>query len=314
MQKIIYTLIKWVFAAAAYAFLAYKLYTFEHYSELWKTLQSFDLKQFVWFAIVLLLLVPNLILEALKWKFLNRKIEKFSLKKSLKAILAGISTGFFTPNRIGEMAGRILYNSPENRPKGVTLSIISGLTMTLTVLIVGIPALAAFLFFTNKDLINNKLIYFSFAIFLTILLLCIYFLLPKIGKKFTENTKFPKISTFFSHLQNFSAKDLFLILCVAFGRYFVFCLQMYCILRFFRIFIPINYSIAGICSNYLFITLTPSFSFSEGAVRSSWAAVVFGALGANQISCILAGISIWLINTMLPVICGTFFILKKKNS
>jgi len=309
-----YKYLKWAFAIAAYAFLAYKLFTFEHYGELFSAIQSFEIKQFAWLVAVFLLLIPNLLAEARKWQLLNRKVELFSLKTSLKAIIAGISTGFFTPNRIGEMAGRVLFLSPENRRKGITLSIVSGLTMTLTVLFVGIPALAAFLFFTNKILIYNKLLYFSAAIFFTVLLLSVYFLLPKIGKKFAENSKFPKIKTFFSHLQNFSIKDLFSILCVAFVRYFVFCVQMYSILRFFGINIGLIYSVAAICSNYLLITFTPSFSFSEGAVRGSWAAVVFGAFGANPISCILAGLCIWLINTMLPVFLGTFFILRNKKS
>jgi hypothetical protein len=82
-------------------------------------------------------------------------------------------------------------------------------------------------------------------------------------------------------------------------------------LRFFEINIALIYYVAGICTNYLFITFTPSFSFSEGAVRGSYAAVVFSAFGANPISCILAGLCIWLINTMLPVVFGTFCILKK---
>ncbi|MCL2596880.1 MAG: flippase-like domain-containing protein [Paludibacter sp.] len=314
MQKKIYTLIKWIFAIAACAFLANKLFTFEYYQELWNTLQFFDLKQFIWLITVLLLLVPNLILEAVKWQLLNKKNELFSLKTSLKAVISGISTGFLTPNRIGEMAGRVLYLSPENRSKGVILSIISGVTMTLTVLCAGIPALTVFLFFTDKILIDNKLTYFSTAIFLTILLLCVYFLLPKFTEKISLHSKYPKVQKFCSHLQKFSTKDLFSIFCVALARYVVFCVQMYCMLRLFKIDIPLIYSVAGICTNYLLITFTPSFSFAEGAIRSSWAAVVFGALGANPISCILAGICIWVINTMLPVLCGTFFILKKKNS
>lgn len=314
MQKKIYIIIKWTFAAAAYTFLAYKLFTFEHYDKLWTTLQSFDLKQFIYLIFVFLLLFPNLFTEAFKWQLLNGKVEKFSIKTSFKAVVAGVSTGFFTPNRVGEMAGRIIFLAPENRRKGIVLSIISGLTMTLTILIAGIPALATYLFVINKNLINNKLVYFSLAIFLTILLLGIYFLLPKIGEKFSENSKLPKIKTFFSHLQYFNVKDLFIILCVSFCRFVIFCVQMYCILRFFGIDIPLHYSVVGICSNYLLITLTPSFSFSEGAVRSSWAAVIFASLGANPISCIFAGIAIWLINTMLPVIYGTFLILKSKQS
>ncbi|MCL1867510.1 MAG: flippase-like domain-containing protein [Paludibacter sp.] len=314
MQKKFYIFIKWAFAIVAYAFLAYKLFTFEHYGELWAGIKLFDIRQFTWLAAVFLLLTPNWMLEARKWQLLTKKTERISLKTSFKAVIAGVSTGFFTPNRIGEMAGRVLYLSSENRRKGVVLSLISGVTMTLTIFYTGIPALVAFLFFTDTSFIGNRLVYFSVAIFLTVLLLCIYFLLPKIGKKFAESTKFPKLKTFFSHLKDFKAKDLFSILCVALARYAVACVQMYCTLRFFGINIEFPYCVAAIFSNYLLITLTPTFSFSEGAVRGSYAALVFGAFGANPISCAFAGLCIWLINTMLPVLFGTFFILKTKKN
>ncbi|MDR2824597.1 MAG: flippase-like domain-containing protein, partial [Prevotellaceae bacterium] len=298
MKKNVQILLKWAFAVAAYGFLAYKLLTFEHYGELFKRLQSFEIQRFTWLLAVLLLLIPNLALEARKWQFLTCKIEKIPLKIALQAVVAGISTGFFTPNRIGEMAGRVLYLMPENRRKGVILSIISGITMSLTILILGVPALTAFLFFTGKTFIDNKLVYFSVVIFFTIFLLIFYFALPKIGKLFTEHSKFSKIKTFFSHLQNFTVADLLSIFYIAMARYFVFCLQFYCMLRFFDIDISLIRSLSGICTNYLFITFTPSFSFSEAAVRGSYAVIVFGAFGADEVSCVLTGICIWLINTI----------------
>ncbi|MDR1652607.1 MAG: flippase-like domain-containing protein [Prevotellaceae bacterium] len=312
MKKRFQIFLNLLFAVAAYGFLAYKLLSFEHYDILFDTLRLFEVRQFAWLFAVVLLLVPNLVLEAYKWQLLVRKTEKKSLKEALKSITAGIYTGFFTPNRIGDMAGRLLYFAPENRRQGIVLSIVSGLTTNLTVLVAGIPALAIFLLITSKTLINNKIIYFSAAGCLTVLLLIFYFLIPKTGKKISESSKFPKIKLFFSHLQNFGTADLFAIFCVSMARYFVFCIQFYCMLRFFGVDISIIHSLAGICSNYLLITFTPSFSFSEAAVRGSYAVIVFGSFGVDEVLCAVTGISIWLINTMIPVIFGSFFVLKKK--
>src|ERR1041384_5710121 len=56
-----------------------------------------------------LLMLFNWLFEAIKWRLLINAQEHISIKKALKAILAGISISIFTPNRIGEFAGRIYY-------------------------------------------------------------------------------------------------------------------------------------------------------------------------------------------------------------
>src|SRR5882672_7911549 len=62
-------------------------------------------------------------IEARKWQLLMRPLEKISLARSFKAILAGLALALNTPNRIGEYGGRILYVHEGHRIQAVSLTI-----------------------------------------------------------------------------------------------------------------------------------------------------------------------------------------------
>jgi uncharacterized membrane protein YbhN (UPF0104 family) len=69
-----------------------------------------------WLGVALALLPINLGLEAGKWRILLRNGEFCcSLGQALRAILAGAATGIFTPNRLGDYAGRLLPLPPGHR-------------------------------------------------------------------------------------------------------------------------------------------------------------------------------------------------------
>lgn len=57
---------------------------------------------------VLSLVLPNWWLEAQRWRLLCRPFQNLDAYTALRAVLAGLATGFFTPGRLGECAGRLL--------------------------------------------------------------------------------------------------------------------------------------------------------------------------------------------------------------
>ncbi|HET9430922.1 MAG TPA: hypothetical protein VFO70_07085, partial [Chitinophagaceae bacterium] len=70
----------------------------------------------VWnFVGVVLLMLANWSLEAIKWKISVRPIQEISFFRSFKAVLSGISFSVSTPNRVGEYLGRVLYMDEGNR-------------------------------------------------------------------------------------------------------------------------------------------------------------------------------------------------------
>jgi len=136
--------LKWLILIVSYSYLAYKLITFDQYDELAAHWKQMPASQLWWLVVTLILLPVNLLLEALKWKLFVSKIQKIDILTSLKSILSGIYTGFFTPNRVGELVGRVAFIDAEKRKSGVTLSIVNSLTQNLATIVCGLPAIVIF--------------------------------------------------------------------------------------------------------------------------------------------------------------------------
>lgn len=67
------------------------------------------LKVIVTISVVLLLMLVNWLLEAFKWRYITRHLSKMSVIDSVEAVLCGLTWAIFTPNRLGEYAGRVLF-------------------------------------------------------------------------------------------------------------------------------------------------------------------------------------------------------------
>ena len=304
----------YIFLVIAYSFLAYKLLTFKHYPELvsqWKLMPN---ARFWWLAALFILLPFNWLFESIKWQLLCSNVQKITLKHSVKAVLAGISTGFFTPNRVGELVGRILFLDSKNQKAGVTLSLVNSLTQNLIMTLCGIPACILFFVSTSAKIQANHIYY------LVLLLICLvgfgllYFFLPQLSKRFKQSRFSLKIKEFTDCLSDFRRMELIRIMLISLIRYTVFCVQFFLILRFFGIDLTCWQALIAIPTNYLFVTFTPSLAFSEAAIRSSYAVISIGAFSGQTVSIALAGMSIWVINFVFPMLAGSVLMLRKNKS
>ena len=295
----------WVIMLLAYVFIAYKFATFTEYHHLAQQWQSIPFTQFWYLFFVLALLPINLFLEAYKWKLLTANFEILSFSKSFRAVLAGIYTGFFTPNRVGEMVGRWAYLTPQNRKYGVTMTVVSGVTQNIIMLLCGLPAGILFFFCTNLELSHSPYSYFAILLLLLCSLILLYFALPHLGKKWKEKSFNNSVSSYISCLSNFSSTDLLGILSVSLFRYTVFCIQFFFLLHFFGVHLELWQALLAIPANYLLVTFTPSVALSEAAIRSSYAVIFVGAYSHNVVGIALAGFFIWVINFTFPLLAGS---------
>ena len=84
---------------------------------------------------ILLLSVLNRLFEILKWKYLVSALRTISLGEATKQVLAALTAGLFTPNGVGEYAGKALYFDKKETKKIVFLNLIcNGIQMLLTVI------------------------------------------------------------------------------------------------------------------------------------------------------------------------------------
>lgn len=305
------TALKWLVLTAAYVYMAYLLITFDQYPEMWQQLRSLSLFNYIWLLLVLILLPVNMVIEAVKWRDIVSKSEEISLKTSLHAILGGFSTGFFTPNRLGEMVGRIAFMKKENHKAGITYNIINGFSTNFVIVLCGIPAsVLFFLSIKHENVFEGKQSQFYILMILGMIAsLALYLAVPRL----VRNIKAPKVQEFACGWAKYTRKDSLNILFLAFFRYMIFCIQFFATLRFFDVEIEFWQSLLAIPAYYLFVTFTPSLAFSEAAVRSTYTVLFIGAFSKQLVSIALAGTVLWLINFGLPTLVGTHLLSKRKK-
>jgi hypothetical protein len=298
---------------AAYTFLAYKLLTFNQYHALFLQIKQTSLSQFWWLLAVFFLLPVNWLLEAIKWKKLTSRVQKIKFTIAIKSVLVGISTGFFTPNRVGELLGRIMFMESENRKAGFTLSIVNSLTQNLIMTMCGIPASIIYFYFTNGDSSSDNFIFLLVLTGFLVVFGLFYFALPTIGRQLIKSKFAKKITAYISCLSAYATKDLIQIMLISLLRYVVFCTQFFLLLRFFNIQLEVWQALIAIPTNYLLVTFTPSVAFSEVAVRSSYAVLIIGVFSNNVVGIALAGMGIWLINFVIPMMVGSILMVGKRK-
>jgi hypothetical protein len=233
-----WNIFKWSCLTAAFIFLLYRLISFQHYGQLLLQFKYLSFWQTRYLWVVILLLPPNWLLESVKWQRLVKNSEKIDITTAFQSVMSGFLTAFFTPNRVGELAGRIAYLQPENRKAGITLSLVNSVTQNIIMAICGIPA--AVLFFLNSknsDFLgkSNLLGYFGMVGGILLLLGSIYFSLPKLVRRIKQKKSSEKWISYLSCLTDYSFTDLLKILLLSFLRYLVFSFQFYLMLRVFDV-------------------------------------------------------------------------------
>ena len=84
---------------------------------------------------ILFLSFANRFLEILKWQNLVSSFKKITIGEATKQVLASLTAGIFTPNGIGEYAGKALYFERILTKKIVFLNLIcNGIQMILSIL------------------------------------------------------------------------------------------------------------------------------------------------------------------------------------
>ncbi|MEO6489629.1 MAG: lysylphosphatidylglycerol synthase domain-containing protein [Ferruginibacter sp.] len=267
------------------------------------------------FWIVFILMFLNWGIEAKKWQLLIAPLEKFSLLRSFKAILAGCSITMLTPNRIGEYGGRIMYVSEPIRLRAISLTILGSISQLSVTMIMGTVALAilqSLHIVTPADngilswLLSAPLFYTSVAF--TVILLLLYFRVHFLVSVISRIKVPQKLMNHIAVLDIFTGKQLLRILFLSFFRYMVFILQYVLLLKVMDVNISITISFLLLSVFYLVMVVAPTVGFTELPVRATATVMLFGLFSTNILGIQAAAFGIWLINLVLPAIMGSLLI------
>lgn len=253
--------------------------------------------------LVLFLTFLNRFLEILKWQNLVQVIHKISIGVAAKQVLGSLTAGFFTPNGIGEFAGKALFFEKAKAKKVIFLNLISnGIQMILTV-VFGIFGLLYFN--TEFNVISTQTVSILFGI--SILVFIILFLSKKINiKGYSIEKLIHKINAIPKSIHQ---KNIVL----GIGRYLVFSHQYYLLFLIFGIQAPYLLIMAAITSVYFLASSLPTFQFLDFAVKGSIAVYFFHLLDVNEWIVVFVSTLMWFLNTVVPVLIGSYFVLNYKT-
>ena len=299
-KKTLYHIIEWGVALAACAFLGYKLVTFEDYPALWESLRGMEWQHYLALGLCVALMPVNMAIEAWRWMTLwngdaslngaNGEVneltdERLSFKEAQRQVYYSKLAGLITPWRLGEYPARGVLMGEPVWPRVLSMGAVGSATMTAAIVIAGVVALAF-----SPTVLTQLGDSYLYALAAVIIVLAIAFALaPRALKKYAEVN--PQL-LFRSLGQSFVR---LLCWCVQLGLVIVALNPLYGLglVRFTMLLTPIY---------YLLVTITPNVPVVEAGVRGAWAIVVFGSMNAA-----LAGVLLWVINTLLPCLGWFFF-------
>jgi uncharacterized membrane protein YbhN (UPF0104 family) len=257
-----------------------------------------------------LLMFINWGLEALKWQLLIAPVEKISFLKSIRSIFAGITVSIFSPNRVGEFAGRVFFLERAGRIQASIISIIGSMMQLLITIVAGILAyfvleMYYYDFFQTKQFISSN---FLVTLICTILLFAALF-----GYIYLKrNTTFIRYKKYVYIFKNYTIVKLFSVFGFSLARYVVFSIQYYLILQLFGVNAGITILFSLIAVTFFVTSAIPTFAFTEIAVRSATSVYFFDTICPNPIAIVAASLLLWIINLALPALIGSLFVWKLK--
>ena len=250
-----------------------------------------------WILFMLFFSILNRFLEILKWKNLVLVIEKISLYTSTKQVLAGLTAGLFTPNGIGEYAGKALYFSKTETKRVLFLNLIcNGIQMVLTI-VFGLIGL----------LYLGYTLYFFILIGVGFLVLTFLFLTKN------ANIKGYSIALFLEKITEIPKKIHQKNILLAIARYLTFSHQYYFLFLLFGIEIDYFTLMATITAVYFIASSLPSFQFLDFIVKGGVAIWFFEKLNIDEYVVLFISTFMWLLNVVLPVVIGSYFVLIYKT-
>jgi len=289
-------------AVAAYAYLVYRLATYEHYDAVAESLRAMGLRQVLALAVCVALMPVNMWLEAWRW----RTLIPMSWREAQRQVYYSKLAGLITPWRLGEYPARGLLivesvkgkderqkedDSGKLMARVLTMGAVGSVTMTMAIVSVG--ALALVFSPTVLAQLGGSYLYALLAFVLLMALLLVF--APGWLQKWLKGET-PKDE--WTH-----------VLWASYGqsvvRLLCWCVQLALVLYA----LDANYQLSTINFQllpvyYLLVTVTPNIPIVEAGVRGAWAMLLFGTVNAA-----MSGVLLWMINTLLP--CLIWPILKK---
>lgn|GEM_PF-265114 len=319
MMPIIGNILKVGVSIGALVYIIHRLYQedTEHWAEIW----ALEGEQLLWIGGAILLFPLNMLLEARKWQqMVKLHYPNVGILTATQAVLAGFTAGIFTPNRLGEYAGRVWYLRSGKRAEAVVLTFIDRICQMVATLLGGTWGLWYVLrhhegirgvIQDNWGVAIDDWMYVLWG--LNGLLLMGILLAPTISRQYIpEQTTYWLLQKIRTAYQGVGVRLLLRIMVLSFIRYAVFSTQYWMMMVAFGLDKPAILAFALIGLIFLIKSILPSLAFSELGIRESTALFVTGLFGISAITAFGSAFVLYLINIITPSLLGLIFIQRLK--
>ena len=271
--------------------------------------------QLVYLILAIVLMPLNWGLELVKWLSLMYKAEQLDTKIAFIAMLAGITFALFTPNRIGEYGGRVLFVKPEQRLRTVFETLKGSIAQWLAILTGGVIGICSIVFKSdNEKALELSYYLLAFALPMFLLMMVLYFRLRPLAALISGISYLKRFVERQLEKERYRIADSILIKTYLWAllRYLVYTLQYLLILYAFGIENEPFLLISAISLVYMIQTglpLPPALGLVARGSIAVWIFGIFGDGNFQEQSIVLAAtFSLWCINLFLPALFGSYFI------
>jgi Lysylphosphatidylglycerol synthase TM region len=258
----------------------------------------------------------NWALEAYKWRIALKPVQEIGFFRAFKAIFAGTCIASFTPNRVGEYLGRMLFLDPGNKLLSIAPTIVCSLAQTLTTLVAGSVGLYLF----SEIPFHYQLSWLTPGLFRTIMFIAavvaiglalVYFRFDPFVKRINRWLKRTKRN--FSIPEDYGYKSLGIILVASAIRYGVFILQYFLLFTLFGVHVSGEQVFTGVSVMFVLMAIVPTLTFlTDLGFRWAVGIQIFQVFTSNTAAILAVSLCIWLINLIIPALVGSLLILRIK--
>ncbi len=267
--------------------------------------------------IVFLLMFVNWGIEARKWQISIQSVQQISFWRAFKATLTGTTLASFTPNRMGEYLGRILYIEEGKRIQSISLTIVCSISqMIVTMLLGGGGIIYLLSHLDNAQMPNAQAfhivlnILFSVVVIAFVLLLVFYFRLTWLVRLMNLLRIPDRYLVYVKILEDLHVSILLRILLLSFLRYTVFIMQYYFLFSVFGVSLTILQTASSMSVVFLVMAVVPTFTvLTELGLRWEASIQIAQLFSGNMVGIFATSFGIWLINLVIPALAGSLLIL-----
>jgi len=251
-----------------------------------------------------ILLIANLGIRTLKWRIMLHSVKnKPSFWEAFGSVMLGISFGSFTPGEVGDFAGRALHISDARKSHLVGLALLDKAQIFVVTSAAGAISLVFLLWFDSFFIIPISLfiVFISLAFFMRMDLLAIF------GHRLNASV-FQK-SWVTSVLDGFTLlkpHQLFTTLLCTLVFHGILVLQMFYFIHAFGE-ITLFHTFIG-TSAMMFVKSCLPISLGDLGIREAGSVFFFSKFGISQAAALNASLLLFVVNVLLPSICGTIFL------